>query len=567
MKLRQLATIVLLLTACDARDEETTARERRPRSAEEPLVRTRRVDPPAIDGAIALSPVTAGAGVVATWIEPTTGDAHRVRFATLGPRGRWSAPSTVIESEELLASSVDFPIAARDASGNDYVTLLMRGRSPHASSIDLARSSNGSDWTVLGRLHDDATDTEHGHASLFLEDGAVRAVWLDGRAYVDGGPMAIRSATISDGAISDAALLDARVCDCCQTAGAALQGGTLVAYRDRSDTEQRDLSVVRRTADGWTPPSAVHEDGWTIEGCPVNGPQAAADGRRVALAWYTEASDRSRVRVAFSEDSGGRFGAPIDVDASRPFGRVDVEWTADGTALVSWIATGDERGSRVRLRHVAPDGRLGAPVDVAHTGAPRAYGAPRLARFGASFLIAWTEAGPPTQVRAAIVDPNDVPAPAGRPVAERAAANDGVMELGTSLPNATFVDLAGTAVSLSSLRGRPLVVSFFASWCAPCREELPLLSRVAREHADEIRVIGVSIDEASLADVARFARAEGLEYTVLHDRDGAASQFGVPPIPATFVFDARGTLAYRSGGGGAALANELPRAVAAVIGP
>ena len=123
--------------------------------------------------------------------------------------------------------------------------------------------------------------------------------------------MSIRTALIGpDGTIGAAAVLDERVCDCCQTAGAATPEGTFVAYRDRSDAEMRDLASVRRVGEIWTPPAAVHNDSWTIRGCPMNGPQVAASGRRVALAWYTE-GDGARVRVAFSEDAGAHFGAPV----------------------------------------------------------------------------------------------------------------------------------------------------------------------------------------------------------------------------------------------------------------
>ncbi len=525
------------------------------------------IDPPAIEGAIALSPVAAADDVIATWIEPLEGEVHRVRFATLdGATRRWSAPSTIVESADVLASSSDFPIPVRSASGAYYTTLLIRGREPHASFVHLATSRDGVEWRQLGAVHDDTTETEHGHASIFAEGDAVRALWLDGRAWVTGGPMSIRTALVgADGTIGAAAVLDERVCDCCQTAGAVTAEGTFVAYRDRSNAEVRDIASVRRAGESWTAPAAVHGDGWTIRGCPVNGPQVAASGRRIALAWYTE-GDGARVRVAFSEDGGAHFGAPVDLDAARPAGRVDVEWTDDGTALVTWLGTREDGEVSVQLRRVAPDRRVGTAVDLARVGAQRALGVPRLARLGSDVVVAWAEAGPPRRIRAAIVDTDDVPAPSGEAPAAPIAADPSRIGLGAPLPDITLTGLDGGAVPLASFRGRPVVISFFATWCEPCRQEFPLLSQIAREHGDHVHVIGVSLDERPREQVAEFARAHALGYTVLHDPDGSSSRsFGVPPIPATFVFDARGTLTYRRAGGGLDLLSELPEAVATAL--
>lgn len=563
---RWLISTALMLGAAACGERPPTASTKQADPARSPAALSLRfVDPTAIEGSLALSPVTVRDAVIATWIEPAGGDAHRVRFARLDhPARRWSDASTVLESAELLANSVDFPMAAQAAAGEYYVTLLMRGREPHASFVHLATSRDGREWRVLGPVHDDTTETEHGHASLFVEDGGVRAVWLDGRAWVEGGPMAIRSAVVgADGAMRDASVLDPRVCDCCQTAGVATAEGTLVAYRDRDESERRDIAIVRRTAGGWTAPRMVHEDGWAIRGCPVNGPQAAALGERVALAWYTEAGGAPRVRVAFSEDAGARFGAPIDVDASRPLGRVDVEWADDGSALVSWLGAARPDGElAVLLRRVAPDRRVGAIVEAARTGSPRPAGVPRLARLGPDVILTWTEAGPPRRVRAALVDPDDVPALA-HVHASTPEPSPGPVQIGAPLPDVALTGLDGAPVSLASLRGRPLVLSFFARWCEPCREEYPLLSRLAREHGERIRVVGVSLDEVPLSAVAAHARTHQLAYTVLHDgRAASAGPFGVPPIPATFVFDADGALVWRHAGSGAELLRELPAVVA-----
>lgn len=529
----------------------------------------RAVDPPVGDDALALSPTCTGHDVIATWIEPVSEEVHRVQFATLaGSPPRWSDPTTIVESSRVLPNAVDMPTPARAADGAFYATLLMRGDSPHSSYVDLARSADGRVWRDLGPLHEDRSDTEHGHASLFADGPALRAVWLDGRDSAAGGPTALRTALIgSDGTLSSREVLDPRVCDCCQTAGTTVSTGAFVAYRDRNEMEVRDIAAVHREERGWSAPATVHDDGWTLRGCPVNGPQADARGRQVAVAWYTQGGPGPRVRVAFSSDGGGTFGEPVDVDAAAPAGRVDVVWVDSGSVLVAWLGEGQARdGIRVLLRRVSPDRRLGAVVDAASVGGERALGVARLARLGREMLLAWAEAGPPRRVRAALFDPTTVPAATGAAPSSPEPVRADTLSLGAPLPDVDLTSVDGVTLHLGGLRGTATVVSFFASWCEPCRDEFPLLSRLAAEHSDALRVVGVSIDEIPTSSVAAFAREHGLGYTVAHDPNGtAAGVFGVPPIPATFVFDARGDLIYAHQGGGAELLDGLPGAVASAL--
>lgn len=66
--------------------------------------------------------------------------------------------------------------------------------------------------------------------------------------------------------------------------------------------------AMRATGNGWSEPAVIHEDAWQIHGCPVNGPAIAADGRRVAVAWFTAAEARAHVKAALSTDGGATFG-------------------------------------------------------------------------------------------------------------------------------------------------------------------------------------------------------------------------------------------------------------------
>ena len=93
-------------------------------------------------------------------------------------------------------------------------------------------------------------------------------IWLDGRetqethetqksqaSHDHGGSMTLRTAEVdSAGNISQSALLDQRVCDCCQTAAVSTSGATVIAYRNRTEDEIRDIAIMRRDAQGWSEP-------------------------------------------------------------------------------------------------------------------------------------------------------------------------------------------------------------------------------------------------------------------------------------------------------------------------
>jgi hypothetical protein len=196
--------------------------------------------------------------------------------------------------------------------------------------------------------------------------------------------------------------IDARVCDCCQTAVAIAASGPVLVYRDRSADEIRDISISRLVGGAWTDPVTVHNDQWQINACPVNGPGIAADGNRVAVAWFTAAQDTARVRVAFSDDSGATFDAAIRIDLGNPVGRVDVIMLDGSRALVAWLErTGGS--AEVLARTVSTDGTLGDPVSIGGSSAERASGFPRMALAGSRIVFAWTVPGTESAIRVSAI--------------------------------------------------------------------------------------------------------------------------------------------------------------------
>lgn len=357
---------------------------------------------------------TADGRIILSWVEKIGEKRYALRFATRDA-GSWSMAQTVAEGENWFVNWADFPSVIALADGSLAAHWLVKsGSGTYAYDVNIARSKDGGkSWGKPIVPHTDGTRTEHGFVSLIpLPDGRVGAIWLDGRNLKDvkhegdehtplSVSMTLRYASIdADGKLSDEAQLDDRVCECCQTSAALTSKGAIAAYRDRSDKEIRDIQFVSRQQSNWTAPRPVHSDNWEINGCPVNGPSVAADGKRVVVAWYTGANDSPRVKAAFSNDAGATFGNAIEVDDGETMGRVDALLLADGSALVCWLS-GNAEGGAIKVRRLQPDGSLGAPAVIAKTDISRSSGFPRMARLGDEVHFAWTEFGKPSYVRTA----------------------------------------------------------------------------------------------------------------------------------------------------------------------
>ena len=354
--------------------------------------------------------------IVLSWVEKLDAKRYALRTAVRDQKG-WSAALTVAEGDNWFINWADFPsvIGLNDGSLAAH-WLVKSGKGTYAYDVNIAMSrDNGKTWTKPLVPHLDKTQTEHGFVSLVpLRDGRLGAIWLDGRNMKNmeehdedkpsSANMTLRYATIdTNGKLSDEAELDERVCECCQTSAAVTSDGVVTVYRDRSQNEVRDIYSVRQASGTWAKPEAVHADNWEINACPVNGPAIAADGRNVAVAWFTGASGKQSVKVAFSADGGAVFGDPVVVDEGETQGRVDLLMLPDGSALVCWLS-GNAEGGAINVRRVQANGTLGPTTVIAKTDISRSSGFPRMALLGNEVHFAWTEFGQPSKVRTAVAD-------------------------------------------------------------------------------------------------------------------------------------------------------------------
>jgi hypothetical protein len=339
---------------------------------------------------------TQGNRVILSWLE---GDEEHstLRFAERTATG-WTVAQNVHSSDQINVNAVDVPSVRLLANG----TLAgqwtdKNGPNPEASTVRVSWSTNqGRTWSAPVSPHHDGTETEHGFVSLFQAPGAgagLGVVWLDGRNTSTedaSGDMALRASTYdATGKQLGETVVDPRVCECCATAAATTSEGVIVAYRDRSPREIRDIYVTRFNGTVWSAPVLVHADNWQINGCPINGPAISARGREVAVAWFTAKDDQGQAFVAFSHDAGRTFGPAVRVDDQRSLGHVGVQMLPDGSAAVSWIELANSL-AEFRARKVTAAGVRSPMVNVAGQGDPDTR-SPRIAGNARELLFAWTE--------------------------------------------------------------------------------------------------------------------------------------------------------------------------------
>lgn len=353
----------------------------------------------AVDGSIWMS-----------WMEPGPDSVWMLRVAHRQPRGAWSEPRTAVRDSLLFANWADFPSIAVDARGRLIAHYLRRssaGKYSYGAWITTSADS-GRSWSAPQRMHSDSSATEHGFAALVPQaDGSTFASWLDGHAtHGEHGEMSLGFGVIdSTLRVRPDTMLDRRTCDCCQVAGARTSGGAVLAYRDRTDKEVRDIAVVRYEDGKWTPPAIVHDDGWVTRACPVNGPALSARDRGVAIAWFTNARDTAKVHLAFSNDRGATWGTPLRIDDGAPIGRVDVEYLLDGGALVTWVERTGTGTAEIRARRVAANGAMSTATVVEKTTDARPTGFPRItAARNLGVYVTWRELSAPSRIRMALLE-------------------------------------------------------------------------------------------------------------------------------------------------------------------
>ena len=120
-------------------------------------------------------------------------------------------------------------------------------------------------------------------------------------------------------------------------------------------------------------------------------------------------------------------------------------------------------------------------------------------------------------------------------------------DLGQKAPAFTLPDLVGKPVRLEDFRGkRAVLINFWATWCEPCREEMPTLERLSRERRDSLAVLAVSLDAVGRDRIRAFVRELGLTFPILLDPEASvARQYRIRALPTSYIVDRDGVIRHR----------------------
>jgi len=137
--------------------------------------------------------------------------------------------------------------------------------------------------------------------------------------------------------------------------------------------------------------------------------------------------------------------------------------------------------------------------------------------------------------------------PMDLPESEGSGALDEAPPQGTPASDFSLPDRAGRTVSLRDLRGRPVLIDFWATWCGPCQRTMPEIERLHRRYGARLQVVGINI-EGRTPEVLAFLDKGGYSFRILFDggnfRGGTASRYGVRSIPRTFLLDSAGRILF-----------------------
>ena len=325
---------------------------------------------------------------ILSWMQRTE-SAATLRYANLSANGL-GAIHDVVTEPRMFVNWADLP-SVMHVDEYRWIAHWLQYSADETYSYDVAvaQSADGETWSDPITAHTDGTTTEHGFVSMFRARDGVGLLWLDGRETPDK-PMTLRSGIISPaGERLHEQLVDASVCDCCQTDVAIGSQGPVAVYRDRTESEIRDIYFTRFVDNQWLPGERLFADDWNIGGCPVNGPSIVAQGDEIAVAWFSAANDSPVVRLVRSSDGGMTFEAPIEIAAGKLAGYVGLAGVTDGGFAVSWVARGDDGVNQLLVTLVMNDGTIAEPTPVASISQIRVF--PQLTYWQGHLLLAWTD--------------------------------------------------------------------------------------------------------------------------------------------------------------------------------
>ncbi len=219
-----------------------------------------------------------------SWVETLKDGSHMLRYA-IRRGAQWSEPRTIATNRHFFRQPAESPSVISFADGSLLAEWVeIPPASSEAEYMYVSASKDGVKWTSPVMAHQDRSPVQHALVSMAASgDREASLVWLEALKGEDAPSALKRTVVSSDGKVMKEESLDPDVCTCCPTSIVKTSRGLLVAYRDHTPQDIRDIAVIRFENGRWLPSKILNPEKWEINACPVNGASAVAKDNRVAM--------------------------------------------------------------------------------------------------------------------------------------------------------------------------------------------------------------------------------------------------------------------------------------------
>ncbi len=221
---------------------------------------------------------------ILSWIEPQKDGSFAFRYSTYhgdGHGGQWGLPRTIAAHRHFFHHPAEMPNMTALKDGTLIAEWIEQpNEESEAEFVYVSASPDGVKWSTPAMASHDKSQAQHGLASIVATgDHEASIFWLQALKGEDRPVSLMRSIIGSNGTELKEEDLDSDVCSCCPTSVARTARGLLVAYRDHTKMNIRDISIIRYENEKWTAPKNIYADNWKIDACPINAASAGAQGQ------------------------------------------------------------------------------------------------------------------------------------------------------------------------------------------------------------------------------------------------------------------------------------------------
>jgi len=289
--------------------------------------------------------------LVLSWVD-TSASITQLRFSVYRDK-QWSQAFTAAKGQNWFVNYADYAaVTAIDEQHFIASWLEQSSKTGTQYQFKIKQSFDAGKTWLATTSPLVVKDGEHGFISVLKKDNDAFFTWI---SQVGSDYQILSSALNADNQWSANHVVDDSSCSCCHTDMAAQGSRVLSVYRNRTKDEIRDIALNSYQNQQWSIAAVIHNDGWKINGCPVNGPSISANEDSTIIVWHTFAKNIPQVKLLTQHK--GRQSRVILLD-EQGIGYTDSAIVDDEMALISWLSISDDVLMKIQAINLL-DGSLG----------------------------------------------------------------------------------------------------------------------------------------------------------------------------------------------------------------